>query len=63
MISLRLRNSQTWRDLYKSRLDLGNLGEMEDILLRSRRDLESPKHHGKICTYLGEISVISARSR
>lgn len=64
-ISLRLRNSQTWRDLYKSRLDLGNLGEMEDILLRSRRDFRisqtswqdlyiSQRDIGN----LGEISVI-----
>ena len=43
---------------------------MEDILLRSRRDLESCKHHGKILARswqdlvnLGKISPTSARSR
>ena len=49
--------SQTsWWGLYKSRQDLGNLGEMEDISPRSRRDLECHERHG-------EISTISARSR
>ena len=49
--------SQTsWWGLYKSRRDLGNLGEMEDISPRSRRDLECHERHG-------EISTISARSR
>ena len=45
-----LRNPQTlWRDL-------SNLGEMEEISPRTRRDSETHKHHG-------EISVISARWR
>ena len=50
-ISLRFKILQTsWRDLYKSRRDLGNLIEMEEISQRSRRDLESRKHHGEIST-------------
>ena len=49
--------SQTsWWGLYKSRWDIGNLGEMEDISPRSRRNLECHERHG-------EISTISARSR
>ena len=42
--------------LYKSRRDLGNLSEMEDISPQSRRDVECHEHHGK-------ISTILARSR
>ena len=54
-ISLKFRISQTsWQDLYNLG-DLGNLGEMKDILPQSRQDLESHKHHG-------EISAILVRS-
>ena len=63
-ISPSFRNSQTsWRDLYKSRRDLGNLSEMKDISPRSLQDLQSRKHHDEISTNLGEISVISTRWR
>ena len=66
--------SQTsWWGLYKSRRDLGNLGEMEDTSPRSRRDLECHKRHGEISTIsaqsrrvlgnLGEMEDISPRSR
>ena len=57
----------------QSRRDLGNLGEISAISPRSRRDLESKKHHGEISARsrqsrrdlvnLAEISSISARSR
>ena len=55
------RISQTsWRDLD----NLCNLGEMEDILPRLRRDLDSNKHHGKIfARSLQSRREISARSR
>ena len=73
-ISSRLRISQTSRvRSLQSQRGLGNLGEMEDISPRSRRDLESHKHHSEISARsrqsrrdlvnLGEISSISARSR
>ena len=57
------------------RVDLGNLVEMEEISPRSRRDLESRKHHGEISTILArfksrqdlgnlvEMEEISPRSR
>ena len=45
--------------MVRSRQDLGNLGEMEDISPRSRRDLECHKRHGEIST----ISVQSRQSR
>ena len=54
----------------QSRQDLGNLGKMEDISPRSRRDLESKKTSFKISQtswrdlyILGKILVIAARSR
>ena len=51
-----LVSQASWWGLYKSRRDLGNLGEMEDISPRSRRGLEFHERHG-------EISAISASSR
>ena len=46
--------------LYKSRRDLSNLREMEDISPRSRRDLECHERHGVIQS---RRDLISARSR
>ena len=71
-ISPRFRNSQTsWRDLCKSRRDLDNLGEMEDISPRSRLDLEYHKplwpdldrQSRRDLGNLGEMEDISPRSR
>ena len=56
-ISLGFKISQmSQRDLNKSRRDLGKLVEMEDISPRSRRDLESRKHHGEISSDYSEDS-------
>ena len=53
--SLRSRHDICWFLKHRGEVST-NLGEMEDISPRSRRDLECHEHHG-------EISTISARSR
>ena len=50
------RSLQSWRDL-------GNLGEIEDTCIspRSRRDLESKKHHGETSARSGQSGQESRR--
>ena len=67
MISPRFRISQTsWRDLYKSRRDLGNVGEMEGYLAaispRFRISQTSWRNLGNLGN-LGEMEDISPQSR
>ena len=70
--SLRSRHDICWFLKHRGEVST-NLGKMEDISPRSRRDLECHEHHGEISTIsarswqvlgnLGKMEDISPRSR